>query len=76
LVLHAKLYINRRPKLKRITLATIGLFRPLAKYFIKGKMPTPSSQMAHPAHSELPANARLIYSQLIKEIDNVKKADQ
>jgi FkbM family methyltransferase len=75
LLAHAKLYINRRPNLRRISLAVIALFPSLKKGLRKAAImaPLPKIQTAHITYAELPARTQHIYARLKKDIDNISK---
>lgn len=77
LLAHAKLYINRRPKLRRISLAVIALFPSLKNSLRKAAImaPQPETQTAHIAYTELPPRTQLIYSNLKVNIENIRKGD-
>ena len=68
LLAHAKLYINRRPKLRRATIAVLSLFPTLKKRLRRATMDASTAQITQPPIAtdltNLTPRARVIYSDL------------
>lgn len=69
LLLHAKLYINRRPKLKQFSLALIDSFPSIGKRLRGAALIAPSTRPTDLTHTELPGKAQQIYSKLKENLD-------
>ena len=69
LLLHAKLYINRRPKLKQFSLALIDSFPSIGKRLRGAALIAPSTRPTDLTHTELPGRTQQIYSKLKEKLD-------